>query len=149
MRSGFVAGDAELIEKFLLYRTYQGCAMSPPVQTASAIAWRDEAHVRENRSLYREKFDRVTPLVAAHLDTALPDAGFYLWASVARHGLSDTEFARRLHQQYNVTVLPGSYLAREAGGVNPGEQFIRIALVAGIDECLEAAHRIGDFCKTL
>jgi N-succinyldiaminopimelate aminotransferase len=149
LRSGFVAGDAAILKKFWLYRTYQGCAMSPPVQTASAIAWRDEAHVRENRSLYREKFDRVTPLVAAHLDTALPDAGFYLWASVARHGLSDTEFARRLHQQYNVTVLPGSYLAREAGGVNPGEQFIRIALVAGIDECLEAAHRIGDFCKTL
>lgn len=149
LRSGFVAGDAGILKKFWLYRTYQGCAMSPPVQAASAAAWNDEAHVRDNRRLYKEKFERVTPLVAAHLDTARPDAGFYLWASVARHGLSDTEFARRLHHQYNVSVLPGSYLARESGGINPGENFIRIALVAGVEECLEAAQRIGDFCKTL
>ena len=149
LRSGFVAGDREILKKFWLYRTYQGCAMSPPAQAASLAAWQDEAHVRENRRQYREKFDRVTPLIAAHLDTAMPDAGFYLWASVRRLGMSDTEFARRLHDQYNVTVLPGSYLARESDGINPGAGFVRIALVAGIEECLEAAGRIGDFCKSL
>jgi N-succinyldiaminopimelate aminotransferase len=146
LRSGFVAGDAAILKKFWLYRTYQGCAMNPAVQAASAAAWRDEAHVRDNRRLYKEKFERVTPLVARHLDTGLPDAAFYLWA---RTPVADTEFARELHRRYNVTVLPGSYLAREAGGVNPGENFIRIALVAGVDECLEAAQRIADFCNSL
>lgn len=148
MRSGFVAGDAAILKKFWLYRTYHGCAMNPAVQHASTVAWADEAHVVKNRRLYREKFARITPLVAAHLDTQMPDAGFYLWASVARYGMSDTEFARELHRQYNVVVLPGSYLAREAGGVNPGANFIRIALVAGLDECLEAAQRIADFCQS-
>lgn len=146
MRSGFVAGDAAILKKFWLYRTYHGCAMNPAVQHASAVAWNDEAHVRDNRRLYQEKFDRVTPLVAKHLVTGLPDAGFYLWA---RTPISDTDFARELHRQYNVTVLPGSYLAREAGGVNPGSDFVRIALVAGLDECLEAAQRIADFCNSL
>ncbi|MDK9725315.1 MAG: succinyldiaminopimelate transaminase [Sterolibacteriaceae bacterium MAG5] len=146
MRSGFVAGDAAILKKFWLYRTYHGCAMNPAVQHASAVAWNDEAHVRDNRRLYQEKFERVTPLVAKHLVTAMPDAGFYLWA---RTPISDTDFARELHRQYNVTVLPGSYLARAAGGVNPGENFIRIALVAGLDECLEAARRIADFCNSL
>jgi N-succinyldiaminopimelate aminotransferase len=149
MRSGFVAGDTGILEKFRLYRTYHGCAMNPAVQHASRLAWADEAHVRDNRRLYREKFERVTPLLARHLDAALPDAGFYLWASVARYAMSDTDFARELHRQYNVTVLPGSFLAREAGGVNPGAGFVRIALVAGLDECLEAAQRIADFCNSL
>ena len=146
LRSGFVAGDAALLKKFWLYRTYQGCAMSPPVQHASAVAWGDEAHVRENRRLYREKFDAVTPLVATHLGTARPDAGFYLWA---RTPIADTEFALGLQREYNVTVLPGSYLARTSGGVNPGENFVRIALVAPLDECIEAARRIEDFCRKL
>jgi N-succinyldiaminopimelate aminotransferase len=149
MRSGFVAGDAALLKKFWLYRTYQGCAMPPPVQAASAAAWADEAHVRDNRRLYVEKFERVTPLVARHLRTAKPDAGFYLWADVSPTGLSDTEFARELRRQYNVTVLPGSYLARDAAGINPGRDFIRIALVAGVEECLEAARRIAAFCESL
>jgi N-succinyldiaminopimelate aminotransferase len=146
LRSGFVAGDATLLKKFWLYRTYQGCAMSPPVQHASAVAWSDEAHVRENRRLYREKFDAVTPLVAAHLKTARPDAGFYLWA---RTPIADTEFALGLQREYNVTVLPGSYLARESSGINPGENFVRIALVAPLEECLEATRRIEDFCRKL
>jgi len=146
LRSGFVAGDAAIIKKFLLYRTYHGGAMNPAVQAASLAAWNDEAHVRENRRLYVEKFAQVTPVVAHHLDTAVPDAGFYLWA---RTPIPDTEFARELHRQYNVTVLPGSFLAREADGVNPGANFVRIALVAGVDECLEAAQRIADFCQKL
>lgn len=149
LRSGFVAGDAALLKKFWLYRTYQGCAMNPAVQAASAAAWCDEAHVRDNRRLYVEKFERVTPLVARHLRTAIPDAGFYLWADVSPTGLSDTEFTRRLRAQYNVSVLPGSYLGREAGGLNPGRDFVRIALVAGVGECIEAAHRIAALCESL
>jgi N-succinyldiaminopimelate aminotransferase len=152
LRSGFVAGDAAILKKFWLYRTYHGCAMSPPVQAASAAAWRDEAHVQENRRLYIEKFAQVTPVVAAHLRTAVPDAGFYLWADVSPTGLSDTEFARRLRAQYNVSVLPGSFLARQtstATDSNPGRNFIRIALVAGTQECLDAAHRIEKFCQSL
>ena len=146
LRSGFVAGDARILEQFWLYRTYHGCAMGAPVQAASAAAWRDEAHVRDNRRLYKEKFDRVTPLIAAHLETRAPDAGFYLWA---RTPMAGTEFARELRRRYNVTVLPGSFLARRANGVHPGEDFVRIALVAGVDECLEAARRIADFCQQL
>jgi N-succinyldiaminopimelate aminotransferase len=149
LRSGFVAGDAAILKKFWLYRTYQGCAMSPPIQAASAAAWGDEAHVRDNRRLYVEKFAQVTPLIACHLKTAQPDAGFYLWASVAATGLTDTEFARELRHQYNVTVLPGSYLARDAAGTNPGRDFIRIALVAGVEECRVAAERINRFCQSL
>ncbi len=149
MRSGFVAGDATIMQKFWLYRTYQGCAMSPPIQAASAVAWRDETHVRDNRHRYVEKFTRLTPLITQHLKTAKPDAGFYFWASVAPTGLSDTEFTRELRRQYNVTVLPGSFLARDAAGINPGRDFIRIALVAGVEECLEAAERIAAFCKSL
>jgi len=139
MRSGFVAGDPRILEKFLLYRTYHGCAMSPAVQAASAAAWRDEAHVADNRRLYAEKFAQVTPLLQQVLDVAMPDAAFYLWARV---GASDTDYARRLYRESNVTVLPGSFLAREAHGVNPGAGFIRIALVAPLDECLEAARRM-------
>ncbi|WP_188379662.1 succinyldiaminopimelate transaminase [Oxalicibacterium faecigallinarum] len=150
MRSGFVAGDADVIKKFLLYRTYHGSAMSPSVQSASIAAWNDEQHVVENRQKYIAKFNQVTPMLEQVLDVALPDAGFYLWARVNKLAdISDVEFAKRLYAEYNVTVLPGSYLGREAHGVNPGENRVRMALVAEVDECLEAAQRIVAFCKTL
>jgi N-succinyldiaminopimelate aminotransferase len=149
MRSGFVAGDAEVLKKFLLYRTYHGCAMSPTVQAASAAAWSDETHVEENRAQYRAKFAAITPLLREVMDVELPDAGFYLWADISRSGLSDTEFAQRLYAEYNVTVLPGSYLARDAHGINPGRNRIRMALVAEAGEGLEAAHRIVRFCQSL
>lgn len=139
MRSGFVAGDAGILEKFLLYRTYHGCAMNPAVQAASIAAWNDEAHVLENRRLYAEKFAAVTPLLQEVLEVGMPDAAFYLWARVPG---SDTEFARKLYQDFNVIVLPGSYLAREAHSANPGEGFVRIALVAPLADCVEAAQRI-------
>ena len=149
LRSGFVAGDAALIKAFLLYRTYHGSAMGPAVQAASIAAWNDEAHVEENRALYRSKFAAVTPLLAQVMDVALPDAGFYLWAQVPeRLGLNDAEFAQALLAQYNVTVLPGSYLAREAGGINPGAQRVRMALVAETAECVEAAQRIVQFIQS-
>ncbi len=146
MRSGFVAGDAKILKQYLLYRTYHGCAMPPPVQTASIAAWNDEAHVLDNRNQYREKFAAVTPLMAEVLGTAMPDASFYLWA---RTPIADTDFARGLLEHYNVVVLPGSFLAREAQGVNPGANFIRIALVASLDECLEATQRIRQFVQQL
>jgi len=150
MRSGFVAGDAAILKKFLLYRTYHGGAMSPPIQAASVAAWNDETHVEENRAKYIEKFRQVTPMLQEVLDVALPDAGFYLWARVDKLGpISDTEYARRLYAEYNVTVLPGSYLAREAHGINPGANRVRMALVAEVDECLEAARRIVAFTKNL
>jgi N-succinyldiaminopimelate aminotransferase len=139
MRSGFVAGDASILEKFLLYRTYHGCAMNPSVQAASITAWNDEAHVIENRKLYAEKFKRVTPMLDGVLDVEMPDAAFYLWA---RSKESDTETAIRLYRDLNITVLPGSFLARNAHGINPGKNFIRLALVASVDECIEAAERI-------
>lgn len=145
MRSGFVAGDAAIMKQFLLYRTYHGSAMSPVVQAASIAAWGDELHVMENRALYRSKFAQVTPLLAEVLDVALPDAGFYLWAKVKGN---DTDFARELFALYNVTVLPGSYLARDAQGANPGAQRIRMALVAETEECVEAAQRIVQFVKS-
>lgn len=147
LRSGFVAGDAALMKAFLLYRTYHGSAMSPSVQRASVAAWNDEAHVVENRRLYRQKFERVTPILASVMDVALPDASFYLWAKVPAHiaGGSDESFTKALLAQYNVAVLPGSFLAREAQGVNPGQGRIRMALVAGVDECIEAAERIKAF----
>ncbi len=145
MRSGFVAGDAAILKQFLLYRTYHGSAMSPVVQAASIAAWNDEAHVVDNRNLYRTKFAQVTPLLAGVMDVALPDAGFYLWARVP--GDDDVAFALQLLAQYNVAVLPGSLLARESGGINPGAGRIRMALVAGVDECLEAAHRIVSFIQ--
>jgi N-succinyldiaminopimelate aminotransferase len=145
MRSGFVAGDAALIKPFLLYRTYHGSAMSPVVQAASTAAWQDEAHVVANRTLYRTKFAEVTPLLADVLTVSLPDAGFYLWADVAG---DDTAFARDLYANYNVTVLPGSFLARQAQGSNPGLGRIRMALVADTAECVEAAQRIVEFVKT-
>ena len=150
MRSGFVAGDAAILKKFLLYRTYHGSAMSPTIQNASIAAWNDEAHVVENRAKYIAKFQQITPMLQQVLDVALPDAGFYLWASVDKHvAISDTEYARRLYAEYNVTVLPGSYLARDAHGVNPGQNRIRMALVAEVDECLEAARRIVTFTENI
>lgn len=150
MRSGFVAGDADIMKKFMLYRTYHGSAMSPTVQQASIAAWGDEQHVIENRAKYLAKFSQITPLLAEVMDVALPDAGFYLWARVDRDvDISDVDFAKRLYAEYNVTVLPGSYLAREANGINPGRNRIRMALVAEVDECLEAARRIVEFTKKL
>ena len=148
MRSGFVAGDEKIIEKFALYRTYHGCAMSPTVQAASVAAWNDEAHVIENRRLYAEKFKTVTPMLSGVLQVEMPDAAFYLWAKIKEKSVSDTEFALKLYRDFNVTVLPGSYLAREAHGTNPGEGFIRLALVASMYECIEAAKRIQK-CKVL
>ena len=148
LRTGFVAGDAQLLKAFLLYRTYHGSAMSPLVQQASIAAWNDEAHVQANRALYAAKFAQVTPRLAQVLDVALPDAGFYLWAGVPNRGGAagtpgdDVAYALGLLAQYNVTVLPGSLLAREAHGLNPGAGRIRLALVAGVEECLEAAERI-------
>jgi N-succinyldiaminopimelate aminotransferase len=150
MRSGFVAGDAGIMKEFLLYRTYHGSAMPPPIQAASVAAWNDERHVADNRARYTEKFNAVTPLLQPVLDVALPDAGFYLWAKVDRDiAISDTEFAKRLYAEYNVTVLPGSFLARDAHGTNPGANRIRMALVAELDECLDAARRIVEFTKNL
>ena len=150
LRSGFVAGDAALVKSFLLYRTYHGSAMNPVVQKASALAWSDEAHVEDNRRLYRDKFAQVTPVLADVLGVALPDAGFYLWAHVGKTcDGSDTEFARQLLQQVNVTVLPGSFLAREAHGHNPGAGRIRMALVAETAQCMEAAQRIRNFVQSL
>ncbi len=144
MRSGFVAGDARLLEKFLLYRTYHGCAMSPTFSAASIAAWNDESHVAQNRALYKAKFEAVYPILAEVLDVKMPDASFYLWA---RTSMPDDEFTLRLYEQEHVTVLPGSYLARDAHGINPGRNRIRIALVATLEQCLEGAQRITRFIK--
>ncbi|WP_234192001.1 succinyldiaminopimelate transaminase [Pseudacidovorax sp. NFM-22] len=146
LRSGFVAGDAEIIKRFLLYRTYHGSAMSGLVAAASIAAWGDETHVVDNREQYRRKFAAVTPILEPVLDVRLPDASFYLWAGVpAAWNGDDAAFARALYAQYNVTVLPGSYLAREAQGSNPGRGRVRMALVADTAECTEAARRIAEF----
>lgn len=139
MRSGFVAGDASILEKFLLYRTYHGSAMNPAVQAASEAAWSDEVHVIENRRLYRDKFTAVTELLRESLPISPPDAAFYLWLNTP---VNDVEFTRKLYRDYNVTVLPGSYLARHAHGINPGENFVRLALVAPLSECVAAVERI-------
>ena len=146
MRSGFVAGDAELVKPFLLYRTYHGGAMSPAVQAASAAAWQDETHVRENRRLYREKFAATLGLIKAPLAAGMPQGGFYYWM---RTPTAATEFARELLRDRNVLVLPGSFLARDAHGENPGADYIRIALVAPLAECVEAIGRIVDFSDRL
>lgn len=144
MRSGFVAGDARLLEKFLLYRTYHGSAMSPVFSAASIAAWNDEEHVKANRALYKAKFEAVYPILAEVLDVKMPDASFYLWASTP---MADDEFTLRLYEQEHVTVLPGSYLARDAHGTNPGRNRIRIALVAPLEQCVEGAQRIARFIK--
>jgi N-succinyldiaminopimelate aminotransferase len=146
MRSGFVAGDAGILKRYFLYRTYQGCQMSPPVQMASIAAWNDEAHVVENRRLYREKFTAAIEILKPVLDVYLPDGGFYLWPATP---IADTEFTRRLYAAQAVSVLPGSYLARAAQGRNPGAGRVRIALVAETAECAEAARRIRAFAESL
>lgn len=146
MRSGYVAGDAALVKAFLLYRTYHGSAMSPTVQTASIAAWNDEAHVIDNRRQYREKFDALAPLLDGVLATARPEAGFYFWAGVP--GGDDTTFVRELYRQYNVLALPGSFLARDVAGRNPGRGYIRLALVEPLSRCLEAAGRIRQFVQS-
>ncbi|MGA7750078.1 MAG: aminotransferase class I/II-fold pyridoxal phosphate-dependent enzyme, partial [Gallionella sp.] len=153
MRSGFVAGDARVIEKFALYRTYHGSAMNPAIQAASIAAWNDETHVEENRRLYAEKFAKVVEILKPVLPVEMPDAGFYLWLNLSEAGLrppfTDTSFAQALYRDYNVAVLPGSYLARSADGVNPGKNFVRLALVASSEEAVEAAQRIAKFVTTL
>jgi N-succinyldiaminopimelate aminotransferase len=146
LRSGFVAGDAALLKSFLLYRTYNGSAMSLAVQRASIAAWSDEIHVRDNRRLYAEKYQRVLPMLQGPLETCMPEGGFYLWV---RTPLDDSEFALRLHREYNVLVLPGSYLAREAHGHNPGRNHIRIALVAPLEQCVEGVARIMQLARSL
>jgi len=146
MRSGFVAGDAAILQQFLLYRTYHGCAMNPAAQAASAAAWNDEKHVVENRRLYAQKFSEALALLADAMTVQMPDAGFYLWIKTP---IGDTEFTKRLYQDYNVTVLPGSYLARDAQGSNPGKNYIRVALVAPAQECSEAMQRIKSLVTQL
>ena len=144
MRSGFVAGDAALMAKFLLYRTYHGSALSPVVSVASIAAWQDEAHVIDNRKQYRAKFDAVLPILEPVLDVKRPDASFYLWAGTKD---SDADFVRDLLTHTNVTTLPGSFVGRTVNGVNPGQNRIRIALVAPLADCVEAAQRIADFIR--
>ena len=146
LRSGFVAGDADIITQFLKYRTYHGCAMSMPTQAASIAAWNDEAHVKHNRDLYRKKFATVIELLEPVIPVEQPDAGFYLWVKTP---ISDTDFARDLFATQNVTVLPGSYLSRDTNNGNPGAGYVRMALVAPLDECIEAAMRIKEFIQTL
>jgi N-succinyldiaminopimelate aminotransferase len=146
MRSGYVAGDAALLKSFLLYRTYHGSAMSLAIQRASIAAWNDEAHVRENRQAYAEKYRAVLSLLKPPLETYLPQGGFYLWL---RTPIDECEFTRRLHRDYNVLVLPGSYLARESRGENPGKGYVRVALVAPLTECVEGISRIARFASTL
>lgn len=145
LRSGFVAGDAAILSRFLLYRTYHGAALSVPVQFASLAAWQDEDHVVANRELYRQKFAAVTDILGELLPVTIPAAGFYLWPRI--HG-DDQEFAKALYAHKNVTVLPGSYLSRDYFGVNPGRGYVRMALVAPLDECVDAAHRIRDFIQS-
>jgi len=146
MRSGFVAGDAALLKNFLLYRTYHGSAMSVTVQRASIAAWRDENHVVANRHLYADKYRAVLPLVRPPLATSMPDGGFYLWV---RTPIDDTQFASRLLRDYNVLVLPGSFLGREIDGVNPGRNYVRVALVQPFADCVEAIRRIANFAEGL
>jgi N-succinyldiaminopimelate aminotransferase len=145
LRSGFVAGDSELIANFLKYRTYHGCAMPLHVQKASTVAWTDETHVKENRDKYREKFSRFCEILSPVLEMTPPSASFYLWPKLPE---SDTDFARKLYTSENIKVLPGSYLSRDINDINPGENRIRIALVAEVEECLEAANRIKQFIES-
>jgi len=146
MRSGFVAGNADIIKSYLLYRTYHGCAMPPVHQLASVEAWNDEGHVKQNRELYSQKFDAVIKILSPVIDVFLPDAGFYLWLNTP---VDDETFARDLFAQQNVTVLPGSYLSRESNGINPGKNHIRMALVAPLEECVIAAQRIKQYITNL
>jgi N-succinyldiaminopimelate aminotransferase len=142
LRSGFVAGDAQIIKRFLLYRTYHGCALPLFTQAASIAAWNDEEHVKTNRATYRDKFRTVLDILQPVMDVQWPQAGFYLWPSTPE---DDESFARALFASQNVTVLPGSYLSRDAQGENPGRNYVRIALVATVDECTDAAQRIKEY----
>lgn len=146
LRSGFVAGDAEIVQGFLRYRTYHGCAMPVSSQLASIAAWQDESHVKANRDAYREKFDAVLEILGDRIDVKKPDAGFYLWPNISqwKNGC-DKDFAQQLYQKQNITVLPGQFLARDVDGFNPGQGYVRMALVAPLAECIEAAHRIVTF----
>jgi N-succinyldiaminopimelate aminotransferase len=146
LRSGFVAGDATILQSFLLYRTYHGCAMPVQTQLASVAAWNDEAHVKANRDLYREKFDAVLAILGDVLDVQRPDGGFYLWAKTP---IDDETFTRELFAQEHVTVVPGSYLSREVDGSNPGAGRVRMALVAPLADCVAAAKRIRTFVEGL
>jgi len=146
LRSGFVAGDADLLGQYFQYRTYQGCAMPLPTQQASIKAWQDEVHVIENRRLYREKFAAFIEILSDVCEINKPPAGFYVWLKTP---IVDTDFAQQLFAQENITVLPGSYLSREFSGVNPGINHVRIALVAPLEDCITAAHRIKNFLQTL
>lgn len=145
LRSGFVAGDAEILKAFLLYRTYHGCAMPVPTQLASITAWDDEVHVQANRQLYREKFDAVLDILSPVLDVQRPDGGFYLWPKTPG---DDETFTRELFAEQHVTVVPGSYLSREVEGFSPGADRVRMALVAPLSDCIEAAERIRTFVRT-
>jgi len=144
LRSGFVAGDPAILSRYLLYRTYHGCAMPIPTQLASIAAWNDDVHAAANRALYREKFARVVPILAPLLDVAEPDGAFYLWPDVQR---DDADFTRALFATQNLTILPGSYLARDTATGNPGARRVRISLVASVDECVTAAQRIRNFLE--
>jgi N-succinyldiaminopimelate aminotransferase len=142
LRSGFVAGDANIMRQFLHYRTYHGCAMSEVVQAASIAAWKDETHVIANRALYRQKYDAVMKILAPIMPITRPSAGFYLWPQTP---IADDQFARELFIAQNITVLPGSFLSRTVKGINPGQNRIRMALVAPLEDCIEAAQRIRTF----
>ena len=146
LRSGFVAGDAKVLAKFLKYRTYHGCALPVPTQLASMAAWQDEEHVKANRDLYRQKFQQVSHILNPVLPVTIPAASFYLWPQTP---ISDTQFAKHLFAQQNITVLPGQYLARQSANINPGQNYIRMALVAPLAQCIEAAQRIKQFMSDL
>ena len=147
LRSGFVAGDADIIEKFLHYRTYHGCAMGTHQQHASTMAWQDEAHVQSNRALYQEKFDAVTKILAPHYDMRQPEGGFYHWLPTPTNDLS---FCQSLYAQQHITVMPGSFLGRDQAMLgNPGANHVRVAWVAPLAACMDAAHRLADFADQL
>ena len=146
LRSGFIAGDKDILAKFLKYRTYHGCALPEFTQHTSARLWQDESHVVENRNIYRHKFSKIMEILQPHIDVKMPQAGFYLWLNTP---INDELFTQQLFAQQNVTVLPGSYLSRESAGINPGQNYVRIALVAEIEECIEAATRLTEFIKTI
>lgn len=146
LRSGFVAGDVDLIKQFLLYRTYHGCAMSLPLQAASIAAWQDEFHVQENREQYRQKYTIFRDVLADVWPIQQPPASFYLWAKTP---INDVDFATQLFTEQHITVLPGSFLSREVNGQNPGSNHVRMALVAPVEECKEAAQRLKTFVSSL
>lgn len=146
LRSGFIAGDAEILSQFLLYRTYHGSAMSPTIQATSIAAWNDEQHVLENRNLYRAKFSAVLDILSPVMDVKAPDASFYLWAGTP---INDERFTREIYAQQHLNVVPGRYLSRDVEGINPGVNRVRLALVATLEECVEASHRMKHFIQNL